>query len=163
MSANHSIKLDDVAASEQESSSAWLLDLPSGHPVAVAERDIIYIFTELATIFPIPQTPAHVSGVLIWQQRLVPLIDLGVYLRGTFPPELNREYGVMVLLALPGAKLGALVLKHIPERVEVFDSQQCELPTSSSVHWDSIALSCFRHETRGEVPILNLSAVFGGI
>ncbi|OUS14859.1 hypothetical protein A9Q88_13800 [Gammaproteobacteria bacterium 50_400_T64] len=150
----------DISTSAEDTSPAWLLDISGGLTVAVAAQDVIYVFPQVPQVVPVPQTPDHVTGVLVWQQRLVPAIDLGMYLdlKQTANDEIQAE--VMVLVALAGSKLGALVLRQIPERVDVADSRQCDLPPV--LHgWDCLAPSCFMHEVRGVVPILDLNTVFG--
>ena len=148
-----------VAPTEQ-TSSAWLLDISGGLTVAVAAQDVIYVYPEAPQVFPVPQTPDHVPGVVNWQQRLVPIIDLGIYLGLPQAESHSSAIKVMVLLTLGDAKLGALALEKIPERAEVADSSQCELPANLQA-WSRLALSCFMHGSRGAVPILDLNTVFG--
>jgi hypothetical protein len=58
-----------------------------------------------------------------------------------------------------GVALGALILKKVPERVEVSDDQARELPEELVGH-GGLFTSCFEHPELGPVPILNLTAVF---
>ena len=151
----------DTSQVPEQTSSAWLLDIAEGLAVAVAEQDVIYVFPEVPIVFPIPQTPAHVSGVLSWQQHLVPVIDLAVYLNRMPVDNVSAGMNVMVLLNLGNSRLGALALQQIPERADVADSSQCQLPANLRA-WNGLAPSCFMHKARGVVPILDLSVVFGG-
>ncbi len=144
----------------EQTSSAWLLDISGGLTVAVAAQDVIYVYPEAPQVFPIPQTPDHVPGVVNWQRHLVPIIDLGIYLGLAQAASQTSAIKVMVLLNLGDSKLGAMALEQIPERAEVADSSQCELPANLQA-WGCLAPSCFMHNTRGAVPILDLNAVFG--
>ena len=150
----------DVPQAPEQTSSAWLLDVADGLAVAVAEQDVIYVFPELPAVFPIPQTSAHVLGVLTWQQYLVPVIDLAVYLGIKPAVSAADDLQVMVLLNLGDSRLGAIALEQIPERADVADSSQCELPANLRA-WNALAPSCFMHKGRGAVPILDLNAVYG--
>ncbi len=161
MQAEQSIETADSRELAEQTSPAWLLSITGGLTVAVAEQDVIYVFPEVPEVFPIPQTPAHVSGVLTWQQQLVPVIDLGVYQAAEQVDSASVRIKVTVLLALADSKLAAMELEQIPERAEVADSSQCELPASLHV-WDRLASSCFMHKTHGAVPILDLNLAFGG-
>ncbi|OUS13716.1 hypothetical protein A9Q89_01720 [Gammaproteobacteria bacterium 53_120_T64] len=129
--------------------------------VSVAASDVIYIYPELPPVFAIPQTPAHVLGVLNWQQSLVPVIDLGRHWGLQSEPNCAASQSVMVLLMLADTRLGAMALEQIPERVMVADSSQCELPASLEP-WQALTASCFMDASHGAVPILDLNAVFGG-
>jgi len=144
----------------EQTSSAWLLEISGGLTVAVAAQDVIYVYPEAPRVFPIPQTPAHVPGVVIWQKHLVPIIDLGIYLRLQQAEDYGRSIKMMVLLNLGDSRLGGMALEQIPERAEVADSSQCELPDNLQA-WGCLAPSCFMHNTRGAVPIIDLNAVFG--
>ena len=154
------LQSQQTAATIEPTSSAWLLDISGGLTVAVALQDVIYVYPEAPQVFPVPQTPDHVLGVLNWQQHLVPIIDLGLYLGLQQIDSHSSVIKMMVLLNLGDSKLGALVLEQIPERADVADSSQCELPASLQA-WGCLAPSCFMHNTRGAVPILDLKAVFG--
>ncbi len=149
-----------AAAPTEQTASAWLLDIPGGLTVAVAAQDVIYVYPEAPPVFPVPQTPDHVPGVVNWQRHLVPIIDLGIYLGLPQAERPADAMQIMVLLTLGDSRLGALLLEQIPERAEVADSSQCELPAKLQA-WDCLTASCFRHNTRGAVPILDLSTVFG--
>jgi len=154
------IQNQQAVAPAEQTSSAWLFDISGGLSVAVAAQDVIYVYTEAPQVFPIPQTPDHVPGVVNWQQNLVPIIDLGIYLGLQQTERHVPVIKVMVLLNLGNSRLGAMALEQIPERAEVADSSQCELPANLQA-WSCLAPSCFMHNTRGAVPILDLNAVFG--
>lgn len=155
------LQTQQAVAPIEQTSSAWLLDISGGLTVAVALQDVIYVYPDEPQVFPVPQTPDHVPGVVSWQQHLVPIIDLGIYLGLQQADSHGSVIKMMVLLNLGGSRLGAMALEKIPERVEVADSSQCELPVNLQA-WACLAPSCFMHNTRGAVPILDLNAVFGG-
>jgi len=154
------LRTQQTIAPTEQTSSAWLLDISGGLTVAVAAQDVIYVYPDAPQVFPVPQTPDHVPGVVNWQQHLVPIIDLGIYLGLQQAESHSAAIKMMVLLTLGDSRLGAMALEQIPERAEVADSSQCELPANLQA-WGSLAASCFMHNTRGAVPILDLNAVFG--
>ena len=154
------LQSEQAAATIEQTLPAWLLDISGGLTVAVALQDVIYLYPEAPQVFPVPQTPDHVLGVLNWQQHLVPIVDLGLYLGLQEMDSYSPDNKMMVLLNFGDSRLGALVLEQIPERTDVADSSQCELPAGLQA-WGCLAPSCFMHNTRGAVPILDLNAVFG--
>lgn len=153
------LQSQQAVAPIEQTSSAWLLDISGGLTVAVAAQDVIYVYPEAPQVFPIPQTPGHVLGVVNWQRHLIPIIDLGIYLGLKQTESHASAIKMMVLLNLGNSRLGAMALEQIPERAEVADSSQCELPANLQA-W-GLALSCFMHDTCGAVPILDLNAAFG--
>lgn len=150
----------------------WMLHLRGGLQVAVGTRELIYVLPEDPEIHDIPLAPAPAPGVIIWENRLVPVIDAGLLLRGaaadyedpTMALVLMRHVVVIVAFVGGGAtdggvELGALILRKVPERVEVSDDQGCELPGELAAHYEMFT-ACFEHPDVGSVPVLDLVALF---
>jgi hypothetical protein len=97
---------------------------------------------------------------MVWQQRLVPCIDLHAYLFGTLRSEAAKVVGIIGsgAAATDCAEWGALMLSRAPERIQVSDDQGCDLPDTLAV-WAPLAVSCFVHPVHGPVPILDIPAL----
>ncbi|MEQ1881451.1 MAG: chemotaxis protein CheW, partial [Burkholderiales bacterium] len=146
-----------------ESPKGWLLSLGAGRLVAVGERELVHILAELPKLQPIPRAPAHARHAMVWQERILPVIDLSALLdKSESGP--STPISVIGIVAFRGARkgtigLGALALHDVPQRLETSDSDACEMP--SRLHALSAwAISCLDHPDHGAVPILNLSNLY---
>lgn len=142
-------------------STAWLLDFGEGRKAAVGERELLHLVPQ-AELFDVPLTPAHCAQVLSWQERLLPVWDLHVWLGDS--PEPSEAKLVAIIGYQPRSttqpSFGALLLSEAPERILVGDEQFCELPDGQP--WPMIASSCFRHGEHA-VPILDLAVMFSAV
>lgn len=139
-------------------STAWVVDLGHHRSVAVGERELLHLLPE-PHLFDVPCTPAHCARVLSWQDLLLPVWDLRVWLGDTVGLTMPNLVAVVGYQLAAGQMpfFGALVLTEPPLRLQVTDEQACELPEGAP--WQDIACSCFRHGEQ-TVPILDLRAMF---
>lgn len=141
------------------SSSAWLLSLDNDLSAAVGGLEIVHLL-QFPELHPVPGSPFYCQNVLIWQNRILPAMDLSAWLRGRV---VTRSFILAAVAAYqdqPGAdpQYGGLLLTELPRQITVDDAQACALPERPR-GWSNIAISCFEFEEK-EVPILNLSYVF---
>ncbi len=141
--------------------SAWLLDLGEGLHAAVGEQEMIHVLPDPPTLFQIPRTPPYARQVMVWQDEVLPLINLRLRLAMPMAPERPMLVAVMAFQDHPGAapRHGALKLGGPPVRIGVNDSLACELPEPQS-DWRQLALACFEHANIGPVPVLDLHRLF---
>jgi chemotaxis signal transduction protein len=140
----------------------WLLHFSERVRAAIGLREMLYVLPDEPATYPVPRAPAHASHVVMWQQHLVPLIDLNVCIAGAGVKSAHKLVGIVACAAAndadAGTALGALVMCRAPERIQVSDGQACGLPDAPA-GWRSISASCFRHPLHGPVPILDLPAI----
>lgn len=142
--------------------AARLLEYRRGACVAFAAHTTIALIDSPAVV-PVPGAPYYCVGLIEWQQRQLPLIDLHTLLRaypdGEPPP--TGHALVLAYQAAPGQPLeyGAVCARSLVQMIEVADSQACELPADSDL-WPWIAISCFEHEGR-PVPVIDTARLFG--
>ena len=141
--------------------NAWLLDLGEGLLAAIGELELVHLLPDAPALLDVPQSPAYCRKVLVWQQEILPLLNLAARLLGR--PVIGGS-GLVAVTAYqehPGAdpRYGALMLSAPPVRVRVADSQACGLPETQS-GWRCLALACFEHAGCGSVPVLDLAKVF---
>ena len=109
----------------------------------------------------LPRMPAHCLGVLVWQERLIPILDLApVFSERPIPRE--RSAARAVVLAYqesPGKPLsyGAVVVRSAPVEVWASDHMARSLPEHSALR--KLSRSCFAH---GEelIPVLDTKRLF---
>ncbi len=138
--------------------NAWLLDFGDSCQAAVGVRELLHLVNAPAT-FAVPHTPEYCRRVVLWQERLLPIMDIKARL-GSVPLE-ESFLAVVGYQRQRGTypQFGALALASPPRQLAVNDEQACPLPDESSV-WRELAISCFEHQG-SPVPVLNLSRIFG--
>ncbi len=140
---------------------AWLLDLGHGLHAAVGELEITYLLPDPPKLFAIPHSPVYVPQVLIWQDEIVPLMNLAMRLALAPEPNPRMLAAILAYQDKPGAvqRHGALWLATPPVRIQVSDALACDLPEPQS-NWRRLAFACFEYAHIGPVPVLNLHRVF---
>lgn len=141
--------------------AAWIVDLAYGLRAAVGERDMIHL-VEKPMLATIPYTPSHCQRVLLWENELLPIMDLTMWLIGQSAEGANSSSGIVAWQDRPEAtpQYGVLLFSGLPRKVRVKDEQSCALPEQPS-GWQTVAISCFRYDDQ-PVPILDLPRIFSG-
>ena len=117
---------------------------------------------ESPRLVPVPGMAHFCQGLVAWQGRQLPLIDLQAYLGGVDAPAATPFVHVLIVAyqVAPGLPIdyGAFCAPSLIRMVEVLDSDQCPLPVGQA-RWDNIAISCFLHRGRA-IPVLEPSRIF---
>ena len=143
----------------QTNATAWIIELDSSLYVAVGELEMVHIIQE-PELFDIPQTPFYCSQVLIWENTIIPVMDLLAWLEGYALPRAYDMIGIFTYQQQPNTPLdfGALPMVSIPTRIQVRDDQACDLPATPH-GWQELSISCFSDKNR-VIPILDLPYIF---
>lgn len=140
--------------------NAWLLDFGRSCRAAVGTRELLHLVDAPVT-YEVPCTPAYCRNVVLWQERLLPVMDIA--------SRLGAESVGTPFLAVVGyqqqrgeyPQFGALILSTPPKQLTVTDGQACQLSGENS-EWQDLSISCFEHEGL-PLPILNLSHIFSNL
>jgi hypothetical protein len=150
------------APPDEQRAPARLLEYKRGAYVAFAAHATIGLI-DGPTVVPVPGAPYYCLGLMAWQDRWLPVIDLNTLLRAYAEPEPPPAGHVLVLAyqSEPGQPLqyGAVCAPWLVTMVEVADRQQCGLPRDSDL-WPWFALACFEYDDH-PVPVLDAAQVFG--
>lgn len=138
--------------------NAWLLDFGDACQAAVGTRELLHLVDAPST-FAVPCTPGYCRRVVMWQERLLPVMDMAA--------RVGAEPCNAPFLAVVGyqqqrgeyPQFGALMLNTPPRKLDVSDESACRLPESNGA-WRELAISCFEHQGV-PVPILDLRRIFG--
>lgn len=138
--------------------NAWLLDFGGSCQAAVGLRELLHL-VDTPSSFAVPCTPAYCRRVVLWQERLLPVMDIAVRLGAASAA--TSFLGVVGYQRQRGEhpQFGALALASPPRQLAVTDDQACRLPEENSA-WRGLAISCFEHQGV-PVPVLNLNRIFG--
>jgi hypothetical protein len=112
---------------------------------------------------PVPGAAYYGWGLLTWQGRRLPMIDLEALVRaypGARHATVPRYALVVAYQRAPGLQVehGAIGLMELPQAVVVCDESYCDLPGNSDV-WPVISLSCFSLDGQ-PIPIMDTAALF---
>ncbi len=141
-------------------STAWFLQCGNELSIAVGDREMVELVRG-QSVHAVPGSPSHCSSVLVWQDSIVPVMDLAILDTG-IGIDLSDSY--LCLLNYqdePNSPLKQLALRvsEAPERIQVDDAQFCELsPDLSTSLLKSVALSSFSHHAK-TVLILDLAGL----
>ncbi len=140
-------------------SIAWILDFGNSVRVAIGELELVHLDVH-PKLFEIPKTPHYCQHALIWQETIIPVIDMVAALQGQ---QITREdcYAAIIRYRPKiGSSLlfGALLLAKMPERIKVNDNLACPLPNNFKT-LKSLATSCFTLNDES-IPIIDLTCIF---
>lgn len=140
-----------------QQSRAWLLT--AGVDFAIAERHMVeYLLSP--QIIDVPLRPPHCSGVMIWRERWIPVLDMA---QANPEPGGEGELTHVVVLAYqfaPGEALhhGALVVRAPPREALVTDAMACAPPDDLAA-LQHLVCACFAHEEKA-IPVVDVTRLF---
>ena len=139
--------------------AGWLLHLSGGAAAVVGQRELLHLVTQPQT-HEVPCAPAYCRRVLVWEQGILPVFDVGVW---SDPATTGIEAPVIAIVGFqadgdtaPG--FGGLLLTATPQRIDVDDAWACTLPPALS-RWRPIACACFERDGEA-LPVLDLARIF---
>lgn len=131
-------------------STAWLLQCGEKLSIAVGDREMVELVQGQAS-HPVPGSPAHCSSVLIWQESIVPIMDLAILYSGTVLEPGNSYLCLLNYQEAPSLPIQQLALRvsEAPERIHVDDAQFCEMsPDLATSPFKPVTLSSFSHHAK---------------
>jgi chemotaxis signal transduction protein len=152
---------DAAPLPDEARATARLLEYRRGQFVAFPAHTTVELVARPALLV-VPGSPYYCYGLMAWQGRQIPLLDLNTLLRA-YPDERAPAIDHVLVLAWQRAPrqpidYGAVCAPSLLQMIEVGDSQQCELPSHSDL-WPLIAWSCFYHAGQA-VPVLDTGRLF---
>jgi purine-binding chemotaxis protein CheW len=147
-------------AQVRKAEEAQFVSLGIGNEVFAVPVDTVLEILDMKPVFRLPETPAHVLGLIDLRGRSVPVLDLRVKL-GLPPIPPTETTRILVLqVALPGR---SLVLGLVADRViEVMGISQEEIepPPDVGVRWRSDYIAGVGHRNAQFVIIFDLPKLF---
>lgn len=178
--------LDSIKSESQNYAPALLVDISPTQRIAFAVHYGVEVL-ESPVIQPVPCSAVHSLGMVRWQNRWIPLMNLEALLAQTpkhssdsQEPPAHKDNSLTLALVLAcdntgvanapsndeqldasqQVKYGAVLLHRVPFSVGVTNRDQCQMPSDNRI-WQHIAISCFRHENK-PTPIVSPSKLFNG-
>lgn len=138
----------------------WVMDVGAGwHVAAGAHRVVEYLLSPPTR--NLPRMPAHCLGILVWQEQMIPVLDLAPVLSQAQPQERSVHRAVVLAYQeAPGkvVRYGALVVRAAPVEVWANDDMACPLPEDPPA-FKQFSSSCFLHQEKA-IPILDTARLF---
>jgi chemotaxis signal transduction protein len=150
---------------EKTTSRAWLLDFGKGLRAAVGAHEMSQVLLSV-TLHDVPCTPAYASEVFVFQEMILPVLDVYTLIRGQrdeSTAHLSAHIVGLILYQLDPddpAHYGGLRLTTLPVNLFVEDEQFCNLPEALRF-WKPVAISCFNLNDNA-IPIIDLGRLFSG-
>ena len=104
----------------------------------------------------VPGTPGYCSKVLVWNQSIVPVMDIAGLHENASGSRSDSYFCLLYYQEAPNSplQLVAIRVERAPERIRVDDAQVCEFPREfDDSRLKPITLSCFMHRAK---PVLIL-------
>ena len=139
--------------------AAWVMKVNKSVYVSVSQLELVHIINKPYSI-NIPNTPEYCQNIIIWNDNILPVIDLSRLLNDTHSSS-NLNYIAVIIYRDANSEIqyGGMDLAESPELEYVENNQLCELPEYSN-EIQNISLSCFISKDGHEVPILDMSKLF---
>ena len=142
--------------------TARLVEYAPGRRVALAPHTTIELIEHPAPL-PVPGAANYSCGLLAWQDRRLPMMDLHALLTGQASTRASvHRYALVTAYQRAGGstpEYGAIGMSVLPETISVGDEAFCDLPADHAI-WPLVSASCFHF--RGQaIPVIDTLALFG--
>ena len=130
-------------------SKAWLLECGNSLTIAAGDHEMAE-FVQKQEYFRVPGAPEYCSSVVVWQGKIVPVMDLAALFNPAVggDPE-HSMLCVMKYQSEPSSALQQLAIRvtEAPRKIIVDDEHACELPDilRNSV-LGQLNLACFNRD-----------------
>ena len=129
-------------------SEAWLLDCGNSLAIAVGDHEMAE-YMQGQNFYSVPGSPGYCSSVLVWQNNIVPVMDLSALQYGPGGEQGNSLVCLLHYQETPNAPLQHLALRvaRTPQKIRVDDEHACELPEGlQSSILGQVSLACFNYD-----------------
>ena len=139
--------------------TAWVMQLDHQMSAAVGQMELIHI-VDNPELYKIPKAPTYCGHVILWNNRIIPVMDLSAWLNDSTVVYRRSLIAIAVYRDQNNElKYGGIHLSDTPATETVHDEQACALPLTSS-KWREVSISCFRSSDNNPVPILDVPTIF---
>ena len=139
--------------------AAWIMNIDEDLYVSISQMELVHILNDPPCV-QIPQAPPHCNRTLLWNDALLPIIDLSLLLEHKTPDRAGDVVAVAIYQDAKGEhRYGGIRQLGSPKLEYVTNDQVCALPG----HFDRLTpatLSCFSSTSGHSVPILDVSRLF---
>ncbi len=139
--------------------AAWVMELNDSLHASISQMELVHIVNDPVFI-PIPRSPAFCQRVIIWNDNILPVVDLNQICD---QPASSGEYKVVAVILFRNNSndllYGGIALESSPVLEYVNNSQSCTIPDRAKQLQD-VTLACFTSAQGHQVPILDMTRIF---
>jgi chemotaxis signal transduction protein len=138
---------------------AWLVECGNVR-VFVSAVNMQHVIEHAGLHFAVPMTPKHCNSVLVWQQQVLPVVNLAEMMSQSAMASCAYSCVMGWQDIERGTEYGVLAASKFPQRVMIHDSH-CVEPAVEIAHvWQGLAM-CFVEYNNKQVPIIDVARLFG--
>lgn len=138
---------------------AWVLAIAPDINVAVGQFELVHIVNQ-PVYLPIPQAPEYCKQVILWNENIIPVMNLLSFFLDEDQQDACLAVAVLVYENKQGDFVyGGVKLIDIPVIEKVFNEQQCKTP-SALPKMENLTVSSYMSTSGIITPILNVSSTF---
>lgn len=149
-----------MAVTTSQRATARVVDIDWIHPVALPPHVTLELI-EQPQILAVPGSKLFLTGLLYWQQRWIPILNIRALLLGADRP-IDSKYCLVVTYKSQQSSViqfGGIITNKIVQNIPVNNEDFCELPRGSLL-WQKVAKSSFLLNGQA-IPIIDTTALFG--
>lgn len=135
-------------------SNAWLLEASGGDKFSVAEYELIE-YVVAPELIELPLTPDYCSTILLWHERMVPVVNFGIMMAEENP--LLHSVAILAYQENPGDDLNyiGVSMQMPPLKINISDNQAASVQEVDNTVWRALSVSCYK-EQDAVIPILGV-------
>lgn len=139
--------------------AAWVMKVDESLYTSVSQMELVHIIDKPYFV-NIPKAPEYCQNIVIWNENILPVVDLSCLLNDTKSRNICDFVAVIIYRDCNSEiHYGGVKLVDSPELEYVDNNQLCNIP-EHSMNIQTISLSCFISKDGHETPILDMSKVF---
>jgi len=153
---------------------AWMLDCGQGTIAAIGAANMLHVVEDESLCHRIPMAPAHCDRVLVWQKRVLPILDLRLLINASLikansntgdsadsNTAVNQSFCVLGWCRHDDVtEYGVIATTAVPRRIVVTDDKSMAATAEQAASWRSFAVGFFSYHGIA-VPILDPATLFG--
>lgn len=140
--------------------AAWLMQVDRVSRVAVGQLELIHIISDPDYI-EVPRTPEYCQRVVVWNNRIVPILDISMLINKTSAFFQHNAVAVALYSSGDSGELnyGGIQLIDMPVLDKVSNQQYVEASELPG-NWRHVSISAYRSKDDDIVPILDTQRLF---
>lgn len=139
--------------------AAWIMKINETIYISVSQMELVHIISNPA-IIPVPRAPAYCQNIIIWNDNVLPVVDISQLLDGANDSYYNQSVAVITYRDHNNIiQYGGILLADSPVLEHVNNDQLCQL-SGDTMNLHAISLSCFTSKKGFQVPIIDMSKLF---
>lgn len=141
--------------------AAWIMKANDSSYAAISQMELAHIINDPVFV-RVPRSPDHCQNIIIWNDNILPVVDLGKLYDATGSHPRHNVVAVIIFRDVNNDfHHGGIALSSSPVLEYVNNSQSCTISNQAG-SLEDLTLACFTSEQGHQVPILDMTKLFSG-